>query len=85
MKKVNLKGKLGLKKETMSKFDMNSVSGGATKFCAPNSLLVICGGNSILCPTTICQTLFCPTQQPACTINSIKGCPTTGPIGSWAC
>jgi hypothetical protein len=85
MKKVNLKGKLGLKKETMSKFDMNSVSGGATVFCPTGSLLVICGINTLACPTFKCPSLVCPTLQPACTIQTLHGCPTTGPGGSLAC
>jgi hypothetical protein len=45
MKKVNLKGKLDLKKEVMSKFDMNNVNGGASNpntVCGQQSLLVIC-------------------------------------------
>jgi hypothetical protein len=85
MKKVNLKGKLGLRKETMSKLDMNSVNGGATAFCPTGSLLVICGLNSLACPTFKCQSLVCPTLQPACTIQTLLGCPTTGPGGSLVC
>jgi hypothetical protein len=76
MKKVNLKGKLSLKKETMSKMELNEVNGGATIGCTGTaSLLVICGQSVAFCPT-----LFCVTRNPACIVQSRIGCPTTGPL-----
>ncbi len=87
MKKVNLKGKLSLKKETMSKLDMESTSGGATQICGTSpvicqkSLLVLCQTININCLQTI---KFPCTLQ---TVNCSLACPTTtiGPIGSLAC
>jgi hypothetical protein len=87
MKKVNLKGKLGLRKETISKLDMGNVNGGGTIFCPTASLLVICGGPSLACPSVFkaCITVGCPTVQALCTIQTLHGCPTTGPGGSLVC
>jgi hypothetical protein len=83
MKKVNLKGKLGLKKETMSKFDMNQVSGGASipnTICGPQSLLVICPQPTfkVNCTTITLKQSICF----GCTITTTI---TTGPVGSLAC
>jgi hypothetical protein len=62
MKKVNLKGKLNLKKETMSKMDMNEVNGGATIYCTTASLLVICNNLTLFCPSknVVCASATCP-------------------------
>ncbi len=85
MKKVNLKGKLGLKKETMSKLAMNEVSGGATAACPPGSLLQVC-------TSAKCQSLVCQTLQLKCTIQTVQTCaficttgPTTGAVTEFYC
>jgi hypothetical protein len=78
MKKVNLKGKLGLKKETISKLDMGNVSGGQTGqgICAQTQI-IICQIQTLK-PT--CNTI---THKPSicftCTIT------TTGQGGSLGC
>jgi hypothetical protein len=85
MKKVNLKGKLNLKKETLSKLDMTSVSGGATALCAQS---LICGGlqSKLVCPSVQVQCFTqnaCFSRNIGCT-QSIVGCPT-GPTFSQVC
>ncbi len=85
MKKVNLKGKLCLKKETLSKFDLTEVIGGATAFCGTSpaicqkSLLVLCPSIGFGCVTQIgCQTIKFP-----CTIQTVNGCTfVCGPTGT---
>jgi hypothetical protein len=54
MKKVNLKGKLGLSKETITKFEMGNVTGGAT--IAGCGLSKNCGTSFGLPCLTICGT-----------------------------
>ncbi len=80
MKKVNLNGKLSLKKETMSKLDMTHVNGGATVACQ-TQIIVNCGVNSLLCPS-----LVCTFPHHTCGIQTLQTCaficptgPTTGP------
>jgi hypothetical protein len=85
MKKVNLKGKLNLKKETLSKLDMTNVSGGVTAFCGTSpvlcqkSLAVLCPSLAVVCITNNgCQTL-----KATCTIQTLNGCSfACGPIAT---
>jgi hypothetical protein len=81
MKKVNLKGKLNLKKETLSKLDMTNVSGGATVTCQTINLMVTCGMNTLKCAS-----LVCTFPHHTCGIQTLQTCaficptgPTTGP------
>jgi bacteriocin-like protein len=55
MKKVNLKGQLSLKKETMTKFELNKVNGGGTFACTPNSGISGCFDGTLRCNG---QTMF---------------------------
>jgi hypothetical protein len=61
MKKVNLNGKLSLRKETLSKFDMNQVAGGGSLYCTLDAgcgVSLICTFGAICAPTVKnCQTL----------------------------
>ncbi len=59
MKKVNLKGKLGLKKEIISKFDMNDIIGGAKtqnySECGTGMATIICCATAV---KTQCNTVY---------------------------
>jgi natural product precursor len=76
MKKVILKGKLNLKKETLAKLNqdnMKSIAGGATAGCniatanAVDTINIFVGHTA---QTACCPSYFCPSN--ACTVNGCQ-------------